>query len=130
MMSLADAPPLPLARDSISLSDLLGRVSCRLEDTAALIAAVEASLGILIHEVPRLSPDLIRDLQKIDLARQTICDISRVLRLAAAEQYPTPVSAPAIATVIQLRDLAEHLLRPHPVSNPASETDRDNISWF
>ena len=130
MMHLSAPPPPTATRDSIDLSDLLNRLGGRLEATTNLIVQIEASLSILIDTAQRLSPDLIRDLQKIDLARQTICDIGRVLRLAAAEQGPTPVSAPAIATVIQLRDLAEHLLRPQPGCDPAAETDRDAILWF
>ena len=129
-MALAEPAPLYPTWDSVGLSDLLGRVSGRLDATAALIAGVEASLGILFHDGRGLSPGQIRDLQKIDLARQSLCDISRVLRLAAAEHCPTQVSAPALATVIQLRDLAEHLLRPHPGCDSSPDPDRDIISWF
>ena len=130
MMNLSAPPPVTAAEGCIDLSDLLNRLGGRLEATTILIAQIEASLGILIDSAQRLSPDLIRDLQKIDLARQTVGDIGRVLRLAAGEQGPTPVSAPAIATVIQLRDLAEHLLRPEPGCDPTVEADRDAILWF
>ena len=131
MMNVAAAqPPLMPNRDSISLSDLLNRLGGRLEAMTVLIDQVEASMGILIDGASRLPPDLIRDLQKIDLARQTICDIGRVLRLAAAQQCPNPISAPAIATVIQLRDLADQLLRPPAGCDLDADTDRDNICWF
>lgn len=126
MMDLIDAT----ARDSIALSDLLHRIGGRLDATAAMIAQVEASLGILVSDARGLTPDLIRDLQKIDLARQTICDIGRVLRLVAAEHCVTPVSAPAITSVIHLRDLADHLLRPFTERDLTADADRDTISWF
>ena len=130
MQSTAAQPPLIPPRDSIDLSDLLSRLGGRMEATTLLIAQVEAAIGILIDGAERLPADLFRDLQKIDLARQTLCDIGRVLRLAAAQHCPTPVSAPAIATVIQLRDLADHLLRPDPGGNPVAEADRDAVCWF
>jgi len=130
MMALADPAPLPPTWDAIGLGDLLARASARLDLTATMIANVEASLGILIHDARGLSPELIRDLQEIDLARQNICDIARVLRLAAAENCPTMISASALATVMQLREVAEQLLRPKQAGSTDPDPERDHISWF
>jgi hypothetical protein len=130
MMALAEKPDVQPTWDSVRVNDVLSRLSARLDTTASMIAKVEASLGILILDAKGLSPELIKDLQEIDLARQSICDVGRVLRLVSGLNNSTSVNSAAMASVIHLRDIAEQVLCGQPSQPRHPDPDTDSISWF
>lgn len=130
MMALAEKPNLQPTWDMVRVNDVLSRLSARLDTTAAMIAKVEASLGILILDARGLSPELIMDLQEIDLARQSICDIGRVLQLVSGLNNTTSVSSAALASVIHLREIAEQVLCDQPSQTRVVDPEQDSISWF
>lgn len=129
-MALAEKPNLQPTWDMVRVNDVLSRLSARLDTTAAMIAKVEASLGILILDARGLSPELIMDLQEIDLARQSICDIGRVLQLVSGLNNTTSVSSAALASVIHLREIAEQVLCDQPSQTRVVDPEQDSISWF
>lgn len=129
-MTLAEIPQPDPTWQMVGLNDVLSRLSSRLETTASLIARVEGSLGILIRDARGLTPDLIRDLQQIDLAQQSIGDISRVLRLVSGLNTGTTLDRSAVASVMQLHDLAAQVLCDQPHPPDSSDPDHDSICWF
>lgn len=130
MMALAESTDRQPTWDMVRVNDVLSRLSARLDSTATMIAKVEVSLGILILDAKRLSPDLIRDLQEIDLARQSICDVGRILRLVSGLNNSASVSSAAMASVIHLRDIAEQVLCDSAGQTRSADPEPDSVSWF
>ncbi len=129
-MAMADLSDRQPTWDMVRMTEVLSRLSARLDTTALMIAKVEASLGILILDARGLSPDLIKDLQDIDLARQSICDVGRILRLLSGLHNSTSVSSAAMASVIHLRDIAEQVLCIGAGPARSSDPEPDSVSWF
>lgn len=129
-MAMADPSDRQPTWDMVRITDVLSRLSARLDSTALMIAKVEALLGILILDARGLSPDLIKDLQDIDLARQSICDVGRILQLLSGLHLSTSVSSAAMASVIHLRDIAEQVLCSEAGQTRRPDPEPDSVSWF
>ena len=128
MIAQQSEPAYPDER--INLCDLLDRVSVQLEQTAAAILRVESSLCVLIGQAAALSPKLIRELQEIDRAHQSILDISRVAQMAADASGDQMLSLQDVLATIKLRDLALALLRPQAPSPVDRREDEGGLCWL
>ena len=117
-------PPLPLA-------GLLTGISREVSGLAAMTLRAEGALHDILDDMPRLPSEVGRDLQQIDLVRQSLEDLSRLLG-ALAEIAPAEarLASSAVHRNLRLGSIAARLTGASPVDRPGSEGDNREVDLF
>jgi hypothetical protein len=122
-----------LSDPPLMLAELLSRLARESADLARMTMRAEAALHGVLDEISAVPPEAGMDLQRIDLVRQSLEDISRLL-CATAELVPleSRFSTAAVRRSVRLTGLAARLTGAHYVAagtaDPAvPDTDEDEF---
>jgi hypothetical protein len=115
------------------LADLLDRLGEEAGSLALATARAETALQAVLEGLRDLPPGVGGDLQQIDLVRQSLEDLARLLWVAAAAVPPDRgVSRAGIGDAVVLADLHRRLTGRHPgtAGAPAGPAEADDLLLF
>ncbi len=122
-------PPTPRAPDAAILAPIVARLAAELEAAAETAAALDAALAPGSADAKAGTHRKAAALQELDRLRQLCADLACFQRrLATALDAGAPLSGPALAEGLQLRQVADRLAgRAAAAEHGAQETGQVEI---
>jgi hypothetical protein len=117
----------------MALADLLDRLGEEAGSLALATARAETALQSVLEGLRGLPPGVGGDLQQIDLVRQSLEDLSRLMWIAAAAVPPgRAVSRDGIGAAVVLADLHRRLTGRHAgeAGVPSGTDEADDLVLF
>lgn len=115
-----------LAEPDLSLASILDRMGAEAHALSADLQRAEAALHEVLDRLTFLPANVAADLQRLDLVRQMLDDLARLLRVCAeATPAPAALSAGILRAETRLADLAARLAGSAPVSTFPAGSDLD-----
>ena len=125
----AAAAPAP---DALALSALLDRMGLEMSALARVTLRAEHAIARTLASGHRLPEGVSGDLQRIDLVRQSLEDLSRLLHVTAgAAPAGTGVARPAVENAARLVSLSSRLLDgTTPIGPPPFDQAEEDMTLF